>query len=98
MKAFAEPVQWLIRVGEHAEKYGDPYDHAVAVRELNRWTCELVGYVEDQVKPTCSGLQAVLRCVANIPGTEYRTAILRRIHDGQENVKEYNLKRYNNER
>ena len=91
MKAFIEAVQWLVRVGEHAEKYGDPYDDAVAVRELDDWTCELVGYVnqDKDKRPTLEGLHAALACLAR--DTNYRTAIVRRIRDGREHVREYDL-------
>ena len=81
MPCFIQPVDYLIRFGPEARKYGDPYDGTVAVVRRGM-EAELVGYA-----PTAGlhdGSKQYLREIfAELARNGFTVAIIRRIKGGK---------------
>lgn len=59
MKAFIEPLAGIIRVGPRAERYGDPFDYAVAFSSVDGKTAVLKALVADGRQTAAHGRAAI---------------------------------------
>jgi hypothetical protein len=65
MKAFAQPISGIIRVGPDTDQYGKPWDYAVTYSSTEPGICMLMGLKGDG-KVSTAHRRAVMQVVRNL--------------------------------